>query len=361
MTESNKREGKTLNIQALLRPHLQALKPYSSARDEYTGKVGIFLDANENPMGSATVNAYNRYPDPMAREVKAALGSLIGVTPEQLFVGNGSDEAIDLLFRAFCEPGKDRVILLPPTYGMYKVSAAINGVEIVEYPLNSDYQLDLAAIQQGLVARAKMVFVCSPNNPTGNCISRDSIIRLLEWMEEDGLVIVDEAYVDFAPEQDLVSLLDDYPHLVLLRTFSKAWGLAHLRLGMAIAHPDLIAVLNKIKPPYNVNGLSQTLALEALGRVGEKEQMVATILEERENLAKALEAIPFVEQVFPSDANFILIRVDHARRRYEQLIDKQIIVRDRSRVLLCEECLRITVGTAQENEQVLDALSQLSQ
>lgn len=351
---------KALDIRALLRPHLRSLKPYSSARDEYTGKVGTFLDANENPLGSASGGQHNRYPDPLAREVKQLLSPILGVGEEQIFLGNGSDEAIDLLFRAFCEPNKDRVMLLPPTYGMYQVSAAINGVETVQYPLTESFQLDLNAIRTGLIANVKMVFVCSPNNPTGNCIKQESIEALLEWMAEDGLVIVDEAYVDFAPEQELIPLLEKYPHLVLLRTFSKAWGMANLRLGMAIGHPDLIQELNKIKPPYNVNGMSQQLALEALREENRKKEMVEIILREREKLAEALTNIAFVSQVFPSDANFLLVQVDHARQRYEELIASQIIVRDRSRVQLCEECLRFTIGSPEENQELLRALQQLN-
>ncbi|MEM7371203.1 MAG: histidinol-phosphate transaminase [Bacteroidota bacterium] len=351
---------KTIDIHALLRPHLRKLTPYSSARDEYTGKLGTFLDANENPLGSAAPGRHNRYPDPLARELKQSLRSILGVKEEQLFVGNGSDEAIDLLFRAFCEPGQDRVVLLPPTYGMYKVSAEINGVETVEYPLTEAFQIDLDKIRTDLLPKTKLIFVCSPNNPTGNCIHQASIEALLEWMAEDGLVVVDEAYVDFAPQQKLIPLLDKYPHLVLLRTFSKAWGMANLRLGMAIGHPDLIAALNKIKAPYNVNGMSQQLALEAIQQEDKKIEMVDLIVQERNNLARELNNISFVSRVYPSDANFLLVRVDHARQRYEELINKRIIVRDRSRVILCDECLRFTIGSPDENEELLQALQHMS-
>ncbi|MEL6851695.1 MAG: aminotransferase class I/II-fold pyridoxal phosphate-dependent enzyme, partial [Bacteroidota bacterium] len=246
-----------MNLDRLLRKHLKGLKPYQSARDEYTGREGIFLDANENPLGSATEEAFNRYPDPYQQEVKAALALVKLIREPYIFLGNGSDEAIDLLYRAFCEPGEDHVILLPPTYGMYKVSAQINGVDIREVSLAEDFQLDVEAIRARVSPMTKLIFICSPNNPTGNLMDREAIRQVIEMAP--GLVVVDEAYADFAPDQSVLHWVREYPNLVVLQTFSKAWGLANLRLGMAFADPAIIQILNQIKPPYNVNGLTQRM------------------------------------------------------------------------------------------------------
>lgn len=349
-----------IDIKNLLRPHIRDLVPYSSARDEYTGKVGVFLDANENPEGSVIAGKHNRYPDPLQRELKARIAEIKGVHPERIFLGNGSDEAIDLLFRAFCEPGKDKVLLLPPTYGMYKVSAAINGVEIENVPLTKDYQIDLGAVLNKIdTVQPKLIFLCSPNNPTGNTLSRDAMRSVIE--RASGLVIVDEAYVDFSSEGSLLQAdLTNYHNLMVLQTFSKAWGLANLRVGMAFADPAIIAVLNKIKAPYNLSGVTQDLALEAVNKHEAKNKMVSEILANREWLKNELKEIPLVEHIYPTEANFLLVKVPDADELYSRLIGDKIIVRNRSRVQNCEGCLRISVGTREENEQLIDALKLLS-
>jgi histidinol-phosphate aminotransferase len=347
------------NLTNLLRPHIIGLTPYASARDEFTGKAEVYLDANENALGTAgQIGDFNRYPDPLQRDVKAQLATLKGVSPEQIFLGNGSDEAIDLLFRAFCEPGKDEVIILPPTYGMYRVSAAINDVKVIEVPLQPDFQLNVPAILSAITPRTKLLFICSPNNPSGNLMAREAIDALVA--AAPCLVIVDEAYIDFAPGASQLLRKPLPSNLVVLQTFSKAWGMAHLRLGMAFGSPELIDIFNKIKPPYNVNGMTQQLALKALAKVDNQLSMAEEIVTERKMLREKLREIPLVERVFPSDANFLLVRVDDADRRYQQLIERQIIVRNRSRVLLCEGCLRVTVGTPQENQKLLNALQEIS-
>ncbi|MEL7533639.1 MAG: histidinol-phosphate transaminase [Bacteroidota bacterium] len=347
-----------MNIQALIRPHIRDLKPYSSARDEYSGKVGLFLDANENPLGSVGGGRYERYPDPHQREIKARLAQIKGVRAEQIFIGNGSDEAIDLLLRAFCEAGQDHILLNPPTYGMYKVSAEINGVAIKLAHLKPDYHLDMAALGERLVEQPKLTFLCSPNNPTGNLLRREDIIAVLQ--QSKGLVIVDEAYIDFAPEASSLSLLEQYPNLVVLQTFSKAWGMAGLRCGMAFGHPEVIAALNRIKAPYNVNQLTQEAILKALEQVEEKDAMVAEILAQRQALIKQLEQLSMVERIYPTEANFVLIKVANPNQLYDALIEKQIIIRNRSKVTLCEGCLRITIGTQAENKQLIKELKSLA-
>ncbi len=347
-----------MNIQELIRPHIRNLQPYSSARDEYSGQVGVFLDANENPLGSVGGGRYERYPDPHQREIKARLAEIKGVKEEQIFIGNGSDEAIDLLFRAFCEAGQDHILLNPPTYGMYKVSAEINGVEIKRVNLRPDYQLDMDALGERLVEQPKLTFLCSPNNPTGNLLQRADMLSVLA--QSKGLVIVDEAYIDFAPEATMLSLLDQYPNLVVLQTFSKAWGMAGLRCGMAFGHPEVIAALNRIKPPYNVNQLTQEAILKALAQVTEKDAMVAEILSQRAALIEQLGRLDMVEQIYPTEANFVLIKVANPNQLYDALIERQIIIRNRSKVTLCESCLRITVGTQTENEQLIQELTSLA-
>jgi histidinol-phosphate aminotransferase len=346
----------TFNISHLLRPHIAGLKPYSSARDEYSGKEGIFLDANENAFGSVTEQAFNRYPDPYQQELKAKIAALKYCRPEQIFLGNGSDEAIDLLYRAFCEPHLDNVIICPPTYGMYEVSAEINCVEVRRVPLTAEFQLQPQAIMEAVDWHTKMIFVCSPNNPTANNMAPDDIRYLLEHFH--GLVVVDEAYIDFTSQPSFVQSLEKYPNLVVLQTFSKAWGLAALRLGMAFASPDIIRVLNKIKPPYNINGVTQQLALVGLGRTDTFREMVNETLQQREALAATLKSLPQVLHVYPSDANFLLVKVLRPKELYDFLTQKQVIVRDRSKLALCEGCLRITVGTAEENRQLAAAIQQ---
>lgn len=350
--------NKNFDLSRVLRPHILNLTPYSSARDEYTGKEGVFLDANENPIGSATHAPFNRYPDPYQQEIKQLLAPVKGVAPEQIFLGNGSDEAIDLLIRATCKPGSDNLIILPPTYGMYEVSANINNVEVRKVSLTEDFQIRPEAILAQTDAHTKIIWVCSPNNPTGNSIDRDAIRKLLD--EFDGLVVVDEAYVDFTSQPSWTNELGNYPNLVVIQTFSKAWGLASLRTGMGFASVALIAVLNKIKPPYNIGGPSQLLLLEALRNKDVVPAMIAEILAQREALASSLTALPIVQKVYPSDANFLLVRFNDAKATMNYLIDEKIIVRDRSKVTLCEGCLRITVGTAAENESLLQSLRELA-
>lgn len=344
-----------MNIQALVRPHIRDLKPYRSARDEFDGEAQVFLDANENSFGSVVGGGYHRYPDPLQHKVKQRLAAIKGVRSEQIFLGNGSDEPIDLLFRAFCEPRRDHALTMPPTYGMYQVSADINQVKVVPVPLTDQFQINLSDTMSALRAGTKLIFVCSPNNPSGNLLSANAIQTILK--KAPGLVVLDEAYIDFAPEASWLSRLDEHPNLVVLQTFSKAWGMAGLRLGAAYAHPEIVEVLNKIKPPYNLNSLTQEKALEAMEQVEQKDQMVQDILAQREPLAKALADLPVVEQIYPSDANFLLVKVDDADRRYRDLVQSGTIVRNRSRVTLCENCLRITVGTPDENEVLLKQMA----
>ncbi len=343
-------------LDTLLRPHIAALVPYSSARDEYTGTVGVFLDANENPLGSTTTEGdYNRYPDPHQQAIKQRLAPLKGVRPEQIFLGNGSDEPIDLLVRATCQPGVDQILIMPPTYGMYEVSASINDVAVTKVPLTPDFQVDTDAVLAAITDRTKLIFLCSPNNPSGNLLQPDAIRRILD-AAQTALVIVDEAYIDFADVPSWAAQLDRYPNLVVLQTFSKAWGLAGLRLGMCFASPELIAVMNKIKPPYNISAPTQALALDALTHEADKRQMVDAIMAERQWLADALQTLSVVEHIHPSDANFLLVRFADAKGTFASLIDQQVIVRDRSSVKLCDGCLRITVGTRAENERLIEVL-----
>lgn len=345
------------DLTPLLRPHIANLQPYTSARDEYTGKEGIFLDANENPYGSVTDEDHNRYPDPYQLELKAEIAKIKKVKPSQLFLGNGSDEAIDLLFRAFCNPGKDNVILLPPTYGMYEVSAGINDVETRKVPLTEDFQLQPDLILKAVDENTKIIFVCSPNNPSGNKVNREDILRLIR--EFKGLVVVDEAYIDFSDEPSFTTLLGEYGNLLVMQTFSKAWGLASLRLGMAFASKKMIKILNRIKPPYNISGLTQQTVLAAIQKVDKVNAMIADILQERDYLKKELSQLDFIEKIHPSHANFLLVKMPNASHVYDDLIEEKIIVRNRSKVQLCEECLRISVGTRAENEAFIKALKKI--
>ncbi len=341
-----------MDIESLLRPNIRRLQPYSSARHEFAGAARVFLDANENPFD----NGLNRYPDPVATPLRQRLAELKGVPPEQVFLGNGSDEAIDLLLRLFCEPRRDAIVVLPPTYGMYEVSAAIADVEVVRVPLLPGFRPDVDAILAQAGDRTRLLFLCRPNNPTGNLFAERQVRQLVENFP--GIVVVDEAYIDFCPEASLLPLVDRYPNLVVLQTLSKAWGLAGIRLGMAFAQAPLIGWMNAVKPPYNVNQLTQNAALEALARPDEMRAQVEVLLRQRERLAEALAALPFVQAVFPSEANFLLVRVDAPRRLYDFLAARGIVVRDRSRQPLCEGCLRITVGTPEENTALLDALNE---
>ncbi|WP_143307834.1 histidinol-phosphate transaminase [Chitinophaga vietnamensis] len=342
------------NLDALLRENIKRLVPYSSARDEFKGEASIFLDANENSFGSPLPVNYNRYPDPMQWKLKYKLADIKGVPPQNIFIGNGSDEAIDVLFRAFCNPGKDNVVLCPPTYGMYEVSAHINDAIIRKVSLTEDFQLDIAGLQQAIDENTKLVFICSPNNPTGNSIHRADIELLLNNF--DGIVVVDEAYINFSRQKTFIQELTEYPNLVVLQTLSKAWGLAALRVGMAFAGEEIINVFNKVKPPYNIGQATQELALQALENVSRVNEWIREIVIERDLLSAALEALPQVTQVYPSDANFVLAKTTDAKGIYQYLVEKGIVVRDRSKVELCAGCLRITVGTPEENLQLLDAL-----
>ena len=339
------------SLQELTRPNIWALKPYSSARDEYSGKTAsVFLDANENPYNAPN----NRYPDPLQKELKALIAPVKKVKPEQIFLGNGSDEAIDLLFRAFCRPGIDNVVAIHPTYGMYQVCADINDVEYRKVLLDEKFQFKAEDLLRASDENTKLIFLCSPNNPTGNNLDAKEIITLLR--EFQGIVIVDEAYIDFSTQPSFIGILDEYPNLVILQTFSKAWGCAAIRLGMAFASPDIIGIFSKIKYPYNINLLTQQEALRMMQRHYEVQRWISTLLEERTRLMQAFTQLPCCKKVFPTDANFFLTRVSNAKAIYDYLVDQGIIVRNRSNITRCEDCLRITVGTRPENDALLEAL-----
>ncbi|WP_158795291.1 histidinol-phosphate transaminase [Pedobacter sp. L105] len=346
-----------MDIKNLQRENIKNLRPYSTARDEYKGQASVYLDANENSFGSPLPENFNRYPDPLQLDLKDALSKIKGVPIENTFLGNGSDEAIDLLFRAFCNPGKDNVIILPPTYGMYEVSANINDVEVRKVNLLPNFQLDLEGIAEAIDENTKLIFICSPNNPTGNSIVRTDIETVLANFK--GLVVIDEAYINFAKQRTFIQELTEYPHLVILQTFSKAWGLAGLRLGMAFASSIVIDIMNKVKAPYNISQSTQDLALAALQNVTQVNEWIKVTVAERELLSTKLLTLDMVKKVYPSDANFILIEVEDALGTYNALVDQGIIIRDRSKVTLCEGCLRITVGTPAENEILLSALKSL--
>jgi histidinol-phosphate aminotransferase len=343
-----------MDINNLQRENIKNLRPYSTARDEYKGQAQVFLDANENSFGSPLDQNYNRYPDPLQLDLKDAISKIKGVPIENTFLGNGSDEAIDLLFRAFCEPGRDNVIILPPTYGMYEVSANINNVEVRKVNLLSNYQLDLEGIAEAIDSNTKIIFICSPNNPTGNSIIRTDIETVLANFE--GLVVIDEAYINFSKQRTFIPELTEYGNLVILQTFSKAWGLAALRLGMAFAARTVIDILNKVKPPYNINQATQDLALKALENVDQVNEWIKITVAERDLLSQELLNLDIVKTVYPSDANFILVEVSDASGIYNYLVEQGIIIRDRSKVTLCEGCLRITIGASSENEMLVNTL-----
>ncbi|WP_276484427.1 histidinol-phosphate transaminase [Paraflavitalea pollutisoli] len=344
----------SFDLNNILRENIKKLVPYSSARDEFKGEASIYLDANENSLGSPLRKWYNRYPDPLQWKVKEKLSEIKGVRPENMFIGNGSDECIDVLMRAFCDPGKDNIIICPPTYGMYEVSANINDVAIKKVPLTKAYQLDLPAIEQAVDDNTKLIFICSPNNPTGNSLDRDDVEVLLN--NYFGLVVIDEAYINFSRFRSFTQELQDYPNLFVMQTLSKAWGLAALRVGLGFASAEIINVMNKVKPPYNINQASQDLVLQALEEVGQVNDMIKEIVHQRGEMEKVLPGIPVVQKVYPSDANFLLVQVTDPKGIYNYLLEKGIVVRDRSKVLLCEGCLRITVGTEQENRALYEAL-----
>ena len=336
------------SLEELVRPNVWRMRPYSSARNEFQGNASVFLDANENPWNEPI----NRYPDPLQRQVKARISQLKGVDSASIFLGNGSDEAIDLVIRAFCEPKEDNIVTIAPSYGMYEVAAETNDVECRKVALDDHFDLDIPALWAAVDAHTKVIFLCSPNNPSGNSLNREAIYQLLRDFE--GLVVVDEAYIDFSAQPSFLSELTQHPNLIVLQTFSKAWGAAAIRLGMAFAAPAIIDVLNKIKYPYNINGATQALALDLL-RMPVEEQ-VREIVSERERLAHELPRFSFVQKVYPSDANFLLVRVDDADALYGYLLEGGVIVRNRTRMPLCRDCLRITVGLPSENDRMLSIL-----
>ncbi|WP_296621584.1 histidinol-phosphate transaminase [Marivirga sp.] len=347
----------TLNWKDLVLPHILSLQAYSSARDEFSGDAKVFLDANENPFDEEQ-QSWNRYPDPLQKDIKHQLSEIKEISTKNIFLGNGSDEAIDLLFRVFCKGGESNIITCPPTYGMYKVSASIHNVENIEVSLTEDYQLDVDAILEAANSHSKMLFICSPNNPTGNSIRKDDIQNLLENF--NGVVIIDEAYIDFSAQKSWIHTLENHSNLVILQTLSKAWGLASARLGMSFANPELIKILNKVKPPYNISGPSQKLVSDSLTKKDAFDKQVKEILAERDKLNQELQDIPGVKKVYATDANFILVKINDAKSIYQKLIEKGIVVRDRSNIKLCDNCLRIAVGTEKENENLIAALHQIT-
>lgn len=352
-TPPSSSKAKEFDVQKFVRRNIAEMKPYSSARDEYKGEAEVFLDANENPYPSP----YNRYPDPLQWKVKEKLSLIKNVSPEQIFLGNGSDEAIDLLIRAFCEPNRDSIITTDPTYGMYAVCADLNAVSLIKVPLTDNYELDADAMITSIQENTKLIFLCSPNNPTGNVLNEEKILRILNTFR--GIVVIDEAYIDFTQHASYTEKLGSYPNLVVMQTFSKAWGLAGLRLGMAFASKAIIDILNKIKYPYNVNIMTQELALDAMVNIQQKNSAVSEILKQRTVLSDSLSKLRITEKIYPSDANFLLAKVKDAPGIYRYLMDRKIIVRDRSKVLLCKDCLRITIGTPKENERLIAALKDL--
>jgi histidinol-phosphate aminotransferase len=341
-----------MDLEKLMRSNIKSLKPYSSARDEFSGTEGVFLDANENPYGDL-----NRYPDPYQKNLKAKLSKLKKVAVEHIFVGNGSDEIIDLAFRIFCDPGMGKALTFSPTYGMYDVSAAINDVQLIKVPLLDNFQIDSDELTPYLQDdQLKLIFICSPNNPTGNSFNKSDIIDILNKFK--GLVIIDEAYIDFSQEASWVELFDHYPNLLVSQTFSKAWGLAAARVGVAYAQKDIIDIFNKVKPPYNVSGPNQNAAIKALSDTANFEQNVQLILDEKTKMVEALEQISLVKKVYPSDANFLLIEVVGADQLYQELVDKKVIVRNRNS--LVNNCIRVSIGNQEENEKLIVALKSLT-
>ena len=341
-------------LKELVRENIWKLKPYSCARDEFKGEAKAYLDANENPFNTL----YNRYPDPLQWAVKEKIAELKYVKPSQIMLGVGSDEPIDLIFRVFCEPKTDNVVAINPTYGMYGVCADINNVEYRQVNLEADYSLNADKVLAAVDNKTKVIFLCSPNNPTGNLLNTTEVEKILKGF--DGIVVIDEAYIDFSDKASWISKLSKYPQMVILQTFSKAWGLAAARCGMAFASEEIISFFNKVKYPYNINILTQKLILEKLEQVEIKNNWVKEILSQRTLMIEELEQLSIVKHIYPSDANFILVKVDDANLRYKELVEKGIIVRNRNSVTLCENCLRITIGTAQDNKELLNALKSLA-
>jgi len=339
-----------MELNKLLRKNIIELQPYSCARDEFKGEASVYLDANENPYNSP----YNRYPDPLQWKLKEGIGKIKQILAENIFLGNGSDEAIDLIYRAFCEPGHDNVIAIEPTYGMYKVCASINDVEYRKVLLNENFQFTATDLLKETDNNTKIIWICSPNNPTGNCMNLNEITYTLENFQ--GIVVVDEAYIDFSGQESFSAKLANHKNLIVLQTFSKAWGNAAIRLGMAFASKEIISVFNKIKYPYNISFLTQQQAMKSINNVGQVHNWVKVILAERENLISGLNKLKMVRHIFPTDANFVLVQVNDANATYQNLVNKGIIVRNRNTVSLCLGCLRITVGTPEENKILLNEL-----
>ena len=342
------------DLEKLVRENIKRLKPYSSARHEFKGNASVFLDANENSYGSPLYENFNRYPDPLQWQLKFAITEIKGVPAENIFIGNGSDEVIDLAFRIFCEPGKDNVIVCPPTYGMYEVSANINNVETKKVNLTEEFQLDVGGILHSINSDTRLIFICSPNNPTGNNMRRSDVEMLLNNF--NGLVIIDEAYINFSRQGTFIQELKKYTNLLVMQTLSKAWGLASLRLGLAFASAEIIDLFNKVKPPYNINKASQELALEALQNVKQVNDWIEEIVEQRKFLIEHLMSFPFVNKIYDSDANFLLVKFLDANKFYDYLLANGIVVRNRSKEINCENCLRITIGTPEQNIQLIETL-----
>lgn len=342
-----------MNLQQLVRKNIWNLKAYSSARDEFKGEASVYLDANENPLNGP----YNRYPDPLQWKLKEKVSEIKQVDIQKIFFGNGSDEPIDIVIRIFCEPTVDNIVAIDPTYGMYKVCADINNVEYRSVLLKDNFILDADAVLKATDDKSKIIFLCSPNNPSGNLLNKEEVLKIIQSFS--GIVVLDEAYIDFAPEASWVSQLDKYPNLVILQTFSKAWGIAAVRLGMAFASPEIISLFNKVKYPYNINILTQNFVQSELDKIQLKEEWVKTLLAQRVYLVQELLKISFIEKIYPSDANFILVKVPDANNIYNKLVDQGIIIRNRNTVSLCNGCLRITIGTKEENNKLISALKSI--
>lgn len=346
------------DLYQIVRPNILALKPYSSARDEFSGHASVYLDANENAYGSPLSQNYNRYPDPHQHTLKQKISAIKGIPVENIFLGNGSDEAIDILYRIFCRPGADNVIICPPTYGMYEVSANINDAAVRRVPLLPSFELDVHEILRATDAQSRMLFICSPNNPTGNSLHKEDIEYLVRRFP--GVVVIDEAYINYSRQSSCISLLTEYPNVVVLQTFSKAWGLAGLRLGMAFASTAIIDLMDKVKPPYNVSENTQQLVSQALTHIDQVNEQIRSTVRERNALIHALSSLPIIQKVYPSDANFLLVKVTDAHALYTYLASHGTIVRDRSKVEHCENCLRITIGTPEENQTLIAQLKAYS-
>lgn len=347
-----------MKLENLVRENIKRLTPYSSARKEYSGAAQIFLDANENSFGSPLTERYNRYPDPLQTEIKKKIAERNNVKPAEIFVGNGSDEAIDLLFRIFCRPQTDNIVICPPTYGMYEVSAEINDVEIKRAYLTEDFCLNVEAVKRTIDEKTKLLFICSPNNPTGNSFKRTDILDVAKIFQ--GIVVVDEAYIHFSREKSLIDEIGNYPNLVVLQTFSKAWGLAGLRVGLGFANGEIIKLFNKVKPPYNVSQIAQKAIINAFENESQVNETISEIISEREKLIERLSDYSFVTKIHPTEANFVLVKTVNADSIYKFLLDEKIVVRNRNNVELCAGCLRITIGTPDENKSLLKALEKLA-